>query len=56
MAMQDFVLTVTDQPTDDAETVIEGGLDPRRQRSMSDKAIANWEESNAMRLVTRAFA
>ena len=25
--MEDFVLTVTDQPTDDAETVIEGGLD-----------------------------
>jgi GNAT superfamily N-acetyltransferase len=27
MAMEDFVLTVTDHPTDDAETVIEGGLD-----------------------------
>jgi GNAT superfamily N-acetyltransferase len=27
MAMEDFALTVTDQPTDDAEMVIEGGLD-----------------------------
>ena len=27
MAMEYFVLTVTDQPTDDAATVIEGGLD-----------------------------
>jgi GNAT superfamily N-acetyltransferase len=27
MTMENFVLTVTDQPTDDAETVIEGGLD-----------------------------
>jgi GNAT superfamily N-acetyltransferase len=27
MTMEDFVLTVTDQPDDDAETVIEGGLD-----------------------------
>jgi GNAT superfamily N-acetyltransferase len=27
MAMEDFVLTVTDHPTDDAEAVIEGGLD-----------------------------
>jgi GNAT superfamily N-acetyltransferase len=27
MTAEDFVLTVTDQPTDEAETAIEGGLD-----------------------------